>query len=119
MKRKWILFLLAAAVLLSGTAMALAAQENELTPECAHHYQIVSFDRDGNIVLKCQKCRDVMSTTFVEHLNERDYEPLDVVPDGIVNAKDYGYILRHYHESTGEDTSDPDLYGGDEYDFGD
>lgn len=96
MKKKWIVFLSAFVLLLTGSAIAFATQENELTPSCEHEYQIVSLERNGDIILMCDNCNDRITTTFAEHLNERDYAPLDVVPDGIVNAKDYAIIYQNY-----------------------
>ena len=96
MKKKWLMVLCAAVLALTGSVIAFADQENELTPPCNHDYQIVSLERNGDIILMCDNCYDRITTTFVEHINERNYAPLDVVPDGIVNAKDYAYIYRHY-----------------------
>ncbi len=86
----------AAVLIMTGTVIAFANQENELNTPCDHDYQIVSLEPNGDIILTCENCNDRMTTTFEEHINERGYTPLDVVPDGIVNAKDYAYILQHY-----------------------
>ena len=44
----------------------------------------------------CSECKNRIITRFEEHINERNYAPLDVVEDGIVNAKDYAYIYQNY-----------------------
>ena len=89
-------FLLSLVLLLTGSAIAFALQENELIPPCKHDYQIVSLEKNGDIILMCDKCNDRITTTFAKHINERNYAPLDVVSDGIVNAKDYAYIYHNY-----------------------
>ena len=96
MKKRWITLVATVALLLTGTAFAFASQENELTLPCEHNYQIVSLERNGDIILMCDNCKERTTTTFAEHLNERNYAPLDVVPDGVINAKDYSYIYKHY-----------------------
>jgi hypothetical protein len=96
MKKKWLMMLCAAVLALTVTMIAFAAQENELNTPCEHDYQVVSLESNGDIILMCDNCYDRITTTFVEHINERNYAPLDVVPDGIVNAKDYAYIYRNY-----------------------
>ena len=90
------MILCAAMVALTGTMIAFANQENELNTPCEHDYQIVSYEPNGDIILMCENCNGRFTTTFEAHLNERNYAPLDVVHDGIVNAKDYAYIYRHY-----------------------
>lgn len=100
MKRKWIALICVVVLALTGTVIAFANQENELDTPCDHHYQIVSLEPNGDIILKCDNCNDRFTTTFEEHINERNYQPLDVVPDGLVNAKDYAYIIQHYGSDT-------------------
>lgn len=79
-----------------GSVIAFAAQNNALTAACEHDYKIVTLERNGDIILMCDKCNNRITTTFSAHLNERSYPPLDVVADGVVNAKDYAYIYAHY-----------------------
>ena len=64
------------------------------TEALGHNYEIDSFE-NGLVVFKCSRCEDEHSDAFADHINERGYAPLDMNDDGIVNAKDYAYILRH------------------------
>ena len=109
--KKWVWIALALVLAFTGTVIAFASQENEMENGCEHDYQIVSLEPNGDIILTCENCNDRTTTTFAEHLNDREYAPLDVVPDGIVNAKDYAYILHHYKASDwgGEEVTDPEF----------
>lgn len=107
MKKTKLIALLSAVVLLfTGALVAVAVQENELVIDPAHEhaYQIVAFE-NGVVTFRCEVCDDAYTEDFADHLNERAYAPLDVVPDGIVNAKDYAYLLQHY----GADWEGPEI----------
>lgn len=102
-KTKLIGFLSAFILLFTGTMIAVAGQENNLIIPHEHEYQVVAFE-EGVATLRCEECNAVCTEDFKNHINE-DYEPLDVVIDGIVNAKDYAYLLQHY----GADWEGPEI----------
>lgn len=81
-------------LLITGAMVAVAGQENNLIIPHEHDYQIVAFE-EGVVTFRCEDCDAMHTEDFADHINE-DYEPLDVVADGIVNAKDYAYLLQHY-----------------------
>lgn len=94
---KMIAVISAICVLLTGTLIVLAAQENELDIPHEHEYQITSFDSGtGTVTFTCDICEETQRECFADHLNERGYEALDMNQDGIVNAKDYGYLIQNY-----------------------
>ena len=57
------------------------------------NYDISSFN--GTEIELTNKNGKTTSLTFSEFLNE-ECESLDVVDDGVVNAKDYAYLIRNY-----------------------
>ena len=61
----------------------------------SHNYCVVSFE-NGIATLKCSDCNDVTEEAFENHINQRGYAPLDMNDDGIVNAKDYAYLIKNY-----------------------
>lgn len=62
-----------------------------------HQYQITSFDtRDGSIIYTCDVCGEQQTDHFIDHINERGYEIIDMNHDGIVNGKDFAYLMRNY-----------------------
>lgn len=79
-----------------STGIIVYAQ-NE-TPCIEHDYKVAAFD-NGTATLMCQQCGETCSDCFGDHLNQRGYEPLDMNDDGIVNAKDYAYLIHHYDSS--------------------
>ena len=107
--KKWVWIALALVLAFTGTVIAFASQENEMETGCEHDYQIVSLEPNGSIILMCENCSDRITTTFAEHLNTY-YAPLDVVADGIVNAKDYAYILKHYKSDDWGGESVPPIF---------
>lgn len=79
----------------------LTVGENELEPDngCEHNWQIVYYvpvENDSIIVLRCNECNAYYRVRFADHLNDRDFPLLDLNNDGIVNAKDYAFIIKHY-----------------------
>jgi hypothetical protein len=85
---------LAVAVICTGLVLAFADQENELE-FCDHEYEITAFN-DGVATFECTECGDTYTDAFADHINEEGYESLDVVPDGIINAKDFSYLMKNY-----------------------
>ena len=100
---KLIALISAVALLFTGALVAVAGQENDLNIPHEHDYEVVAFE-DGVVTLRCQVCDDACTVDFIDYVNE-DYAPLDVVEDGIVNAKDYAYLLQHF----GADWEGPDV----------
>lgn len=96
-KAKMIAVISAICVLLTGTLIVLASQENELDIPHEHAYQVTDFEKQtGTATLICAICEETQRECFADHLNERGYEALDMNQDGIVNAKDYGYLIQNY-----------------------
>ena len=96
MKKQFKLVLLSAlvmAVISTGLMIAFASQENDLEVQHDHEYFVASFS-NGVATLECDICGETQTARFDEHINERGYEPLDINNDGIVNAKDYGYLIQ-------------------------
>lgn len=83
-------------VLFIASIIVFAAQENNFDVPCDHHYQITDFD-DGIATFICNECDDTYTEKFIDHINE-SYEPLDVVEDGIINAKDYAKLIYTYQK---------------------
>ena len=84
------------AVVLTGFVFALADQENELE-FCDHEYSVTAFDSESGIAtLVCQECGETVHERFIDHVNEKDYEPLDMNNDGYVNAKDFAYMMHNF-----------------------
>ena len=81
------------ASLSTGLFFAYAGQENHLSEDCEHSYSVAAF-KAGVVTFKCTKCGGSYREVFAKHINERNYAPLDVVEDGIVNAKDYAKLKR-------------------------
>ncbi|MBE6741787.1 MAG: hypothetical protein E7570_05725 [Ruminococcaceae bacterium] len=55
--------------------------------------EILSFD--GKTVILTDNNGKTTSVLFADYINKR-YYPLDLNDDGIVNAKDYAYLIRNY-----------------------
>lgn len=94
-KKRMTALLLAAVVLASGSAIAFAQPDGENDSPHTHEYHVITFSQ-GVVSYKCRYCNDVYSETFASRLNERNYAPLDVVADGVINAKDYAFLINHY-----------------------
>lgn len=96
-KTKIIAFISALCILFTGTLIVLANQENEFDIPHEHEYLITDFDSNtGVITFTCEICNDEKTDKFVDHINERGYEPIDMNHDGIVNGKDFAYLMRNY-----------------------
>lgn len=82
----------------SASLIVFADQENNFNAPCSEHeYQIINFDAEsGEIDFECENCEEKHKELFAEHINERGYESIDMNHDGIVNAKDFAYLLHHY-----------------------
>lgn len=66
----------------------------------AHSYALTSFD---NYVaqITCSGCQDSFTVNFKDCINKAQgeqgyYECLDVVNDGVINAKDYAQLIKNY-----------------------
>ena len=70
--------------------------------ESEHGYLLRSFNcADGEGDIQCIICKDSYKLSFADSINavqgDSDYsEHLDVVRDGIINAKDYAVLMREY-----------------------
>ncbi len=96
-KRSIIAIISAMIVFVTGTLIVLANQENEFDIPHEHEYQITAFDCDTGIVsFTCMVCDDEKTERFIDHINERNDNPIDVNHDGIVNAKDFAYLMKYY-----------------------
>ena len=96
-KSKLIIFISVFAIILTASIIAFADQENNFEIEHEHDYSITAF-KDGVVTFTCEECGDEFTEIFEEHLNEKNYELLDMNNDGIVNGKDYGYLLQNFGE---------------------
>jgi uncharacterized protein YfkK (UPF0435 family) len=71
--------------------------------ENQHYYSLCSFDFGKNkAVILCPICKDNYSLSFLDAINSRygskKYDShLDVVNDGIINAKDYAKIVQEFN----------------------
>lgn len=59
-----------------------------------HSYETRSFDGE-NVTIGCKNCENEYSISFMDYYNKSNAY-LDVVEDGIVNAKDYAKFLKEY-----------------------
>ena len=64
-----------------------------LNLDALSNYEITSFD--GKEIELMNKDGKTTELTFEDFVNE-NCESLDVVDDGVINAKDYAYLLRNY-----------------------
>ena len=94
MKKKNMLFFAVVLTLAIISTGIIVYAQNE-TPCIDHVYKVATFS-NGEATLICKQCGETCSDCFSDHLNERGYEPLDMNSDGIVNAKDYAYLIHHY-----------------------
>ena len=91
-KTKLIAVISAIAILLTGTVLALADQENNIDVPHEHEYHITAFDSEtGVVTYTCEICGDAQADCFADHLNE-SYASLDMNDDGIINGKDFAYL---------------------------
>lgn len=70
-----------------------ASYENKLYA-LGHNYSLNSFD-GTDATVKCTRCDSEYTINFTERYNQPD-NYLDVVNDGIVNAKDYAKLMKEY-----------------------
>ena len=80
--------------ILFGALAVQAAQENEIYEPHECEYEVVAFV-DGTAYCSCTICGDIETVEFMDYVNSY-YAPLDVVEDGIINAKDYAYLIKNY-----------------------
>ena len=94
MKKKNMLFFAVVLTLaIISTGILVYAQNS--TPCTEHEYKVAAYD-NGAATLMCQRCGETCSDRFSDHMNEVGYDPLDLNSDGIVNAKDYAILIRHF-----------------------
>ena len=61
-----------------------------------HNYQLNDF-KNGIAKIQCIRCCDEYSIPFIDYVNR--YNPIiDVVQDGVINAKDYAYLIKIFAE---------------------
>lgn len=63
-------------------------------PASGHSYTAIDF-ADGEVGIVCTVCDHYKTLVFMDYLNAQN-ELLDIVEDGIVNAKDYAKFKREY-----------------------
>lgn len=90
---------------------------------CSHNYVIVGFNcESGLATIKCSLCDDVYTDYFANHVtgriipgqNPENYDPIfDVVNDGVINGKDYAYLMQQYYD----DFSINDIFDSHEFLF--
>ena len=67
---------------------------------CEHEWTVSSYEniyRDTVITLHCSNCQSDYNVSFSNYINSRDFAPLDLNIDGIVNAKDYEIIIKQHN----------------------
>lgn len=85
------------------TSTTEAEQQN-----CEHNYVIVGFDYEtGLATIRCSRCKYTYTDYFASHVtghkvpgeNPENYDPVfDVVNDGVINGKDYAYLLQEFYD---------------------
>lgn len=71
-------------------------------PEHSHTWDVVAFDATYNVVtLKCSECQLVETLDFAECLtnftaNNEYFSAVDVNHDGVINGRDYSYLVRGF-----------------------
>ena len=93
-KKLFVAFLVVC-ITISCAALAFANQENGIDIPHTHEYQVVHFE-DGIVTCECKICKETKYERFDSHINEWDYELLDMNGDEIVNAKDFAILVKNY-----------------------
>ena len=62
--------------------------------EHTHAYTITDL-KNGMVCFSCS-CGDSYATPFAEHLNNTGDDILDINSDGIVNGRDYAYLVKQF-----------------------
>lgn len=60
-----------------------------------HDYSLVDF-KNGMAKIKCSRCNDEYSIAFIDYVNSHN-PILDVVEDGVINAKDYAQLKKTFN----------------------
>ena len=104
MKIKTFLLSLFIFIFLAAPFYCLAEETTNIS--CNHNFELVGFNTEtGLATIKCSLCDYSYTDYFVNHLssdinanqNDNNYEPLfDVVNDGVINNKDYVYLMQLY-----------------------
>ena len=70
--------------------------------ECTHNWDVVAFDAAYNVItLKCSECDLIHTLDFAECLtnfnaNNEYFSAVDVNNDGVINGRDYSYLVRGF-----------------------
>lgn len=108
MKKKLLAFLLAI-IAVSTVSLAVIADDS-----CQHKYVYNNIEK-GTIYYTCIKCNDITTKSIIdvkdmwnnELLNTNDDNSfIDLVPDGIINAKDYVKLRIEYENYRNTPTLD-------------
>lgn len=71
-------------------------------PEHTHNWEVVAFDAAYNVItLKCSECQLVETVDFADCLssfnpNDEYFSAVDVNNDGVINGRDYSYLVRGF-----------------------
>ncbi|MCR5208036.1 MAG: hypothetical protein K6C14_06115 [Eubacterium sp.] len=97
MKKRFIVLLLTATFAAAWTGIIVYAEQDGGTPH-PHEYAVAAFDGE-NATVTCNICGEYKTVNFAAELNSTDCPELDMNDDGIVNAKDYAYLIKHFDEN--------------------
>lgn len=61
-----------------------------------HEYQLSDF-KNGMAKIQCTRCNDKYSIAFIDYINKHN-PVIDVVQDGVINAKDYAQLTKMFDE---------------------
>ena len=70
--------------------------------ECTHNWEVVAFDAAYNVItLKCSECDLIHTIDFADCLtnfnaNDEYFSAVDVNKDGVINGRDYSYLVRGF-----------------------
>lgn len=73
-----------------------------VSSECSHNWEVVAFDSLYNVItLKCSECDLIHTLDFAECLtnfnsNNQYFHAVDVNNDGVINGRDYSYLVRGF-----------------------
>ena len=87
-----------------ASEVTTSASESELQSDsyCEHNWEVVAFDATYNIItLKCSECDHIVTLDFAECLtnfnaNNEYFSAVDVNNDGVINGRDYSYLVRGF-----------------------
>ena len=70
--------------------------------DCNHNWEVVAFDAAYNVItLKCSDCDLIHTIDFADCLtnfnaNDEYFSAVDVNNDGVINGRDYSYLVRGF-----------------------